>query len=110
MAYDLGLEERIDQTTEQWEEPLLKKKMFGGLGYLVYGNMCFGVHGEELIIRATEEQGRLLMERHGIRVFDMTGRPMKGWFLAGHEATEEDEELADLLVIGRDFGLSLPPK
>jgi TfoX/Sxy family transcriptional regulator of competence genes len=110
MAYDTGLETRIDEITEQWEEPLTKKKMFGGLGYFIYGNMCFGIHKDDLILRATPEEGDELLLKKGIRVFDMTGRPMKSWFMANDDAISEDINLHELLIIGRNFALALPPK
>lgn len=110
MAYDAKLEERIENATEQWEEPLTKKNMFGGLGYFIYENICFGIYKNDLIIRATEPQGIELLQKAGIKIFDMTGQPMKGWFVAGGPAISEDYDLADLLVIGRDFASALPPK
>ncbi len=108
MAYDIELENRIDKLSEGWE--LTKKKMFGGIGYLAGGNMAFGIHKDELIIRASEKEGEGLLAKPGVRIFDMTGRPMKNWFMAGGDAIKSDEKLLELLETGYDYSLSLPPK
>ena len=110
MAYDTKLEQRIDKFAAGWDITLTKKKMFGGIGYLAGGNMCFGIHKNELIIRADEAKAKKLLNKKGIRVFDMTGRPMKNWLMASPDAFDSDAKLLELLTAGRDFGLSLPPK
>jgi len=64
------------------DEPgLAEKKMFGGLAMLLHGNIAVGVHGEDLIVRTDPAQPELLLAEPGARVFDLTGRPMKGWLL-----------------------------
>lgn len=108
MAYDTKLEERIDKLVGDWG--LAKENMFGGIGYLAGGNMAFGIHKDELIIRAAEEQGKNLLSKPGMRIFDMTGRPMKNWLMAGKAAIQTDGQLNGLLKIGYDFALSLPSK
>ncbi len=109
MAYDENLEGRIDELTADWG--LGKKKMFGGLGYFVNGNMSFGIHKDELIVRATEELGKELLKQSGMRLFDiMKGRTMKTWFIAGGKAIADDKSLRELLETGRDYALGLPPK
>jgi len=107
VAYDTDLEGRIDKLTGDWE--LAKKKMFGGIGYLAGGNMAFGIHKNELILRADGAVATELLKQKGIRVFDMTGRPMKNWLMVEPGALGGDK-LEDLLKIGYDFALSLPPK
>ncbi len=85
--------------------------MFGGLGYFMNGNMSFGIHKDELIVRATEEQGKALLKKPGVHLFDvMKGRTMRTWFMAGAQAIGSDKNLSELLQIGRDYSLSLPPK
>jgi TfoX/Sxy family transcriptional regulator of competence genes len=106
-----SLEERIDQTISGWQTPPTKKKMFGGAGYMVNGNLAFGTHKKtELIVRAGEEKSSELLKDPNIRVFDMTGKPMKNWFIAGPEATTDDIRLLQLLETGKQYALSLPPK
>jgi TfoX/Sxy family transcriptional regulator of competence genes len=110
MAYDTDLESRIDKEISSWNAGIVKKNMFGGIGYMLNGNLGFGIHKAEMIVRAGEEQSKELLSQPGIRVFDMTGRPMKNWFLAGSKAFENDSDLKQLLELGRDYALSLPPK
>ncbi len=110
MAYDTKLEQRIDKLTADWG--VGKKKMFGGLGYSINGNMCFGIHKDELIVRATEEQGTELLKKPGTHPFDiMQNRPpAKTWFMAGGKAISEDKKLLELLELSHAYALSLPPK
>jgi TfoX/Sxy family transcriptional regulator of competence genes len=110
MAHDTQLESRIDRLIDSWGVPLTKMKMFGGVGYLAHGNMAFGIHKDGLVVRTTEEQGEELLRKPGVRVFDMTGRPMKNWFLTSREAIDTEESLLKLLELGRDRALTLPPK
>lgn len=107
MAYNLALEEKIER---HGTSDLVKKKMFGGIGYMLAGNMCFGIHKEDLVLRATETDGTALLKNLNIRPFDITGKPMKGWLLVNSEVWDKDVELEKLLKIGRAFAGSLPPK
>jgi TfoX/Sxy family transcriptional regulator of competence genes len=111
MAYDESLEQRIDGAIAQWNLAVQKKKMFGGIGYLVGGNMAFGIHGDELIVRADEARGGELLQQTGTRHFAMGERTgMKNWYLAAGEAIKDGTKLAGLLETGRAFAQSLPPK
>lgn len=105
----MNLEERVDELTAGWS--LNKKRMFSGFGYMINDNLAFGTHKkDELIIRAGEDKAEQLLKQPGIRVFDMTGRPMKNWLMANEKAFKTDEDLLKLLKIGKDFAESLPPK
>ncbi len=109
MAYDEALADRV-RTVLSVREGLSERKMFGGIGFMIGGNMACGVHGEELIVRLDpNESERALAEPH-VRVFDITGRPMKGWILVGPEALETDEDLAGWVDAGADFAALLEPK
>ena len=110
MAYDTALEQRIDAVIADWPLDVPKKKMFGGVGYFLNGNMAFGIKGDELIVKATEEQGDKLLKETGMRYFTMGARTaMKNWYLAGDEALLEGN-FERLLGISRDFTLTLAPK
>src|SRR5205823_1482193 len=90
MAYDEQLAERIRETLEG-REGLTERKMFGGIGFMLHGNMCCGVSKDELILRLGPTQGpRALAEPH-TRAFGMSGRPMTGMVMVdpGGYATEE---------------------
>ncbi len=109
MAYDEGLAQRILDVLGD-RGGLEPKKMFGGVGYMLRGNMSVGVHGDELIVRVGPKRYEEALQRPHARPFDMTGRPMKGWIWVGQEGFEDDVDLERWIQLGVDFALSLPPK
>ena len=84
MAYDEGLAHRVREVLRDLPG-LVEKKMFGGIGFLVHGNMACGVNGDELIVRVGPEGYQEALARPHARPFDMTGRPMKGWVWVASE-------------------------
>jgi hypothetical protein len=109
MAYDEGLAQRIREALD--EVPgLVEKKMFGGVGFMVQGNMACGVNGSDLIVRVGPEGYEEALGRPHAKVFDLTGKPMKGWITVAPGGQETDEDLADWVQQGVDFALSLPAK
>jgi TfoX/Sxy family transcriptional regulator of competence genes len=88
-----------------------QKAMFGGLAFLLAGNMAVGIANTgELIVRvAPEETDDALAEPH-TRLFDMSGRPMKGWILVAAEGTGDRDRLAAWVERGVRFARTLPPK
>ena len=109
MAYDEGLAERIRDRLQ--ETPgLVEKKMFGGVGYMLHGNMACGVNQDTLIVRVGPDRYEEALSRPNTRVFDMTGRPMRGWVVVTPEGIEEDDQLEQWIRQGMDFARSLPPK
>jgi len=109
MAFDQGLAQRI---REQLADTggLTEKQMFGGLAFLVDGNMCVGVIGEELIARVGLDGTDAALERPGSRLFDFSGRPMKGWITVDPAALEDDDALAAWIDDALGFVRTLPPK
>ena len=107
MAYNIDLEHRIDKMIDRLGD-ISKRKMFGGIGYLLNGNMCFGIHREYLIIRTSEEKAEELLKSDYIRAFDITGRPMKGWVMVSPDYVETEDQLLDMLKTGIGFAGSLP--
>ena len=87
-----------------------RKKMFGGICYLLNGNMFCGVYKDFLILRLGEEKGGSALEKPHVRPFDITGRPMKGWVMVATDGFKTDAELAGWLGQAREFAGSLPPK
>jgi hypothetical protein len=84
--------------------------MFGGLAFLLGGNMSVGVHGSDMIVRiAPEETDAALAEPH-VRLFDLTGRPMKGWVLVEPAGVSSDATLRKWVDRGVNFAGSLPAK
>jgi TfoX/Sxy family transcriptional regulator of competence genes len=84
--------------------------MFGGLAFLVGGNMSVGVHGSELIVRINPGQTEQALRESGVRIFDITGRPMKGWLLVSPSAVESPSALRKWVGKGLAYAKSLPPK
>ena len=111
MAYDLELEKRVDDIIDSWDVKLTKKYMFGGIGYMVGGNMAFGIHGIELLVRTDEDEGDSLLKNNGVRHFEMGGRKsMKNWYLVNVDETDGKLKLTCFLEISLDFAQSLPAK
>ena len=109
MAFDTPLADRIRKQLGK-RAGLVEKKMFGGLAFLLKGNMCVGVHRDEMILRIDPaDTDRVLKEKH-TRLFDLTGRPMKGWILVGPKGLATDGALAKWVGMGVKYAASLPPK
>jgi TfoX/Sxy family transcriptional regulator of competence genes len=87
-----------------------EKKMFGGVGFLLNGNMLVGVWKDSLIVRlGPEEGGEALLEPH-VKVFDITGRAMKGWVMVAPEGVEGDDQLKGWIQRATKFVVKLPGK
>ncbi len=109
MAYDTKLEEKIDAAVQRWQY-LGKKKMFGGICYLLKGNMCFGIWKEFLIIRMDKGQGEQILKDRDVEPFAISGRPMAGWVMVKKTGWKSNAGLAKWLGIGKAYALSLPEK
>lgn len=109
MAYDLGLAERVrDQLAQRAE--LVEKKMFGGVGFMLNGNMACGIYKDKLMLRVgVDAQDAFLAQDH-VQKFDVTGKPMNGWLLIEPEGLDEDDTLGKWVDAGLMFTKSLPPK
>jgi len=108
MAYDLKLADRI--RSEFSGVPVVEKKMFGGLGFLLNGNMACGVNKDDLIMRVNPEKHATLLKKPHAKPFDLTGRPMKGWLVVGAEGVKTEKQLSTWVKEGVEFSLTLPPK
>ena len=108
MAYNLKLAERIRAELEGI--PVVEKKMFGGVGFLVHGNMACGVHKEDLIVRIDPTKQEKLLKRPSAKVFDITGKPMKGWLMVEPDGHKTKKQLSAWVKEGVEFALTLPPK
>jgi hypothetical protein len=109
MAYDEALAGRIRGVLDQ-QPGLVEKKMFGGVAYLIQGNMACGVHKDMLMVRVGPEAYDEMMEDPHTRPFDMTGRPMKGWVLVEPDGISSQADLKEWVNTGLNFALTLPPK
>ena len=109
MAYDEALAERTRDVLGRRSD-VDERKMFGGIAFLVAGNMACGVMGDDLMVRMAPADAETLEAAPGARRFDMGGRPMKGWLLVAPEVTADDGELERWVSRGEAFAASLPPK
>jgi TfoX/Sxy family transcriptional regulator of competence genes len=89
---------------------LAEKKMFGGLAFLINGNMSVGVLGEELVVRVDPAETDAALKEPGARPFDVTGRPMKGWLMVGGAGIKDERSLAKWTGRGVAYASSLPKK
>ena len=109
MAYDELLVSRI-RALIGLQPNLEEKKMFGGVGYLLNGNMACGVHQNDLIVRVGPANYDQALSRPYARVFDMTGRPMAGWVMVAPEGFTTQADLKAWIEQGIAFARSLPGK
>ncbi|MFA6033254.1 MAG: TfoX/Sxy family protein [Myxococcota bacterium] len=110
MAYDEGLAERVSEMLDDGDIRHQVKKMFGGICYLINGNMAAGIIGDDLIVRVGPDGYKAAMARPHTRKFDFTGRAMKGWVVVGSEGLDEDGPLKSWIDCGVGFAKSLPKK
>jgi TfoX/Sxy family transcriptional regulator of competence genes len=108
MAYNQKLAERI--RAELNGIPFVEKKMFGGVGFLLNGNMACGVHKDDFIVRVDPDKHTALLKRPHVRPFDMTGRPMKGWLVVDADGLKTAKQLRTWIQEGVTFALTLPTK
>jgi len=109
MAYDEALAERIRAALPD-VPGLTEKKMFGGIGFLVHGNMACGVSRNDLMVRISPDAYDAALAKPHVRVFDMTGRPMKGWVVVDAAGVQSMEDLQSWVRQGVAFAQSLPAK
>lgn len=109
MAYDEGLAQRIREHLEGRHD-VAEKKMFGGVAWMIKGNLSCGVNKENMIVRVGPDSYEAALKKPHVSEFDMTGRPMKGWIQVGDAGYEDDDELKGWIEQGVGFALSLPAK
>jgi hypothetical protein len=109
MAYDEAFADRIRKTLGK-RKGLVEKKMFGGIAFLLNGNMCCGIHKNELIIRIEPEETDAALAKPHTRRFDLTGRPMDGWILVAPEGIATDAQLGKRVAVAVKYAGALPPK
>jgi TfoX/Sxy family transcriptional regulator of competence genes len=110
MAYDEELAHRIREQLAD-VEGVSELAMFGGIAFLVNGNMATGVssHGE-LIVRLGNEGAVAALEQRHARIFDMTGRQMRSWILVSTEGTRTKAQLRAWVRRGVEYAQTLTPK
>ena len=110
MPYDEALAERVRSLLVD-RDGFTERKMFGGIGFMLRGNMAAGVSSKgDLIVRLGPDEYEAALDEPGARTFDMTGRPMTGWLLVASDAVADDATLRSWVDRGAAFASSLPPK
>jgi TfoX/Sxy family transcriptional regulator of competence genes len=89
---------------------LEEKRMFGGVGFMVNGNMACGVNKSDLIVRVGPESYAEALAEENVKEFDMTGRPMTGWVVVNEQGYLDDKDLQGWVDRGVAFARSLPEK
>ena len=110
MAYDQLLAERIRGLLGE-ERDLTEKKMFGGLAFLIGGNMAIAASGQGgLLVRVDPAESDALLATTSARLMEMRGRAMQGWLRVDSNDVRTKRELAKWVGRGATYARSLPPK
>src|SRR5918911_1362800 len=110
MAYDEALADRIRELVAG-ERAVTEKKMFGGLAFLVNGNMAVAASGQGgVLVRVDPEQSEALVRRSHARPMEMRGREMAGWLRVDADRVRTKRDLSAWVTRGVSYARSLPPK
>ncbi len=109
MAYDEVLARRIRKVLAESPD-VVEKKMFGGIAFLVRGNMCCGVIGNQLMIRVGPKEYETALAQPHVRKMDFSGRTPKGFIYVDPAGFASDRDLKAWTAKGKKFALSLPAK
>jgi len=109
MAYSHSLADRVRQALRT-HRAVTEKKLFGGVGFLLNGNLLVCVWQQSLIVRLGPDNATKALEQEFVREFDVTGRPMKGWIMVDPDGLDTDRQLAEWIEQAIGFVESLPPK
>ena len=109
MAYDEGLAQTLRDALAG-DGAITEKKMFGGLCFLLNGNMLCGVHEKGGMARVGKDREAEALEIEGVAPLSFTGRPMGGMVDVSDDAFEDDHRRAAILALARDFVGGLPAK
>ena len=109
MVYSKSLAARVRQALAQ-RKSVVERKMFGGIAFLLDGNMLVGVWNDSLIVRLGPEQGGAALSQPDVRPFDVTTRPMKGWVIVEPDGIDSDHQLRDWIERAVTFVRTLPAK
>jgi len=110
MAYDEDFADRV-RAVLSLRDGLTERKMFGGIGFMLNGNMACGVTStSELMVRLAPEDNEAALAEEHVREFEMSGKKMGGWLIVAREGVETDEDLVGWVDAGADHAAFLPPK
>ena len=108
MAYDEGLAQLFRE--ELGDLPISEKKMFGGLAFMLYGNMVCGIYQSQPMFRIGRDNTASALALAGVSQMQMKGKPMVGYVDCSDECFADDARRATLLAMALAFVKSMPPK
>jgi hypothetical protein len=109
MSFDEDLADRVRMALGR-RRGLVEKKMFGGLAFLLRGNMCCGILKRELIVRVPPDQTDVALAEPHTRPFDFTGWPMRGFVVVRLAGCEDEDALSEWVARTVAFASGLPAK
>jgi len=109
MAYDEAVAKRVRSTLGKTQD-VVEKKMFGGVAFMVRGNMCCGVIDDRLLLRVGPDGYEAAQSRPHVKPMDFTGRPMKGFVYVEPKGFASAGDLKAWIARAMQFALSLPAK
>ncbi|HEX3241871.1 MAG TPA: TfoX/Sxy family protein [Solirubrobacterales bacterium] len=109
MAFDEALADRIRDLLGPRAD-VTERRMFGGIAFMVAGNMAVGIVGDDLMVRLDPADAERALSEPHTRPMDFTGKPAKNMVFVDAEGTASDADLAGWVDAGADFAASLPPK
>jgi hypothetical protein len=109
MAYDPGLAARLE-TLLSGRPGCQSKKMFGGIGWMLNGNMCVAVWKDWLIARVGADAEKKVRSNPHTKAFDITGKVMKGWIMVAPEGIDKDRDLEKIVYLAEKLVKTLPRK
>ena len=109
MAYDGSLAARIAAALAR-KKGIEEKKMFGGLGFLLHGNMLVGVWKNSMIVRLGPEEGKSALLEPYVKPMDITGKPMKGWIMVEPDGVADESSVKEWVQRAVRFVGKLPAK
>lgn len=109
MAFDEGVAQRVREMMTDVSS-VTEKKMFGGIAFMVNGNMCVGIVKDQLMLRVAPDQYEALLKKDFVSEMGFTGKPMRGFIYVQPEGFTEDNELKQWVEKALSFVFTLPPK
>ena len=109
MAFDTELADRIRKSLGK-EAGVTERQQFGGVAFLVNGNVACGVITNDMLVRVGPEKHEQSIANKHAKAFSLTGRPSKGWVIISRNGLKTAAELNKWVRLGRDFAAGLPPK
>ncbi len=109
MAFDEGLAQRLREALKG-QKGIVEKKMFGGVGFILNGNMAVGVIKNDMVVRVSPDDNDQILKRAHARPFDFSGKPMAGWIYVEPTGIKSQANLKKWVQVGLDYAASLPTK